>query len=198
MLRKIPIRVGVTGGVGSGKSYVCHLLEQQNYPVFYTDKEAKLEMNENVEIQHSLSLLLGKNVMASDGQIDKGAMFSYISKGKEYAENVNRIVHPVVRKRMLDWLDRQHTEVAFVECALLFESGYSRDMDYVLLITAPLETRILRVMKRDNRSEASVRQLVELQCTEQEKKERSDYVIENDGVSDINAQLAGFRRFLGL
>ena len=197
MLRKRTVRVGVTGGIGSGKSYVCRLLEERGFPVFYTDLEAKREMVENAEIQRSLSVLLGTEAVSSDGVINKPALSLYISQGKEYADKVNGIVHPAVRKRMLDWLAGRKEEMSFVECALLYEAGFFRDMDYVLLVTAPLDVRISRVMERDGRSEEYVRRIADLQLSEEGKNKRADYVIVNDGIKDLNPQIDSFRRFVG-
>lgn len=195
-MRKRTISIGVTGGIGSGKSYVCRLLEEQGFLVFYTDVEAKREMVENAEVRHSLSVLLGTEVVSSDGVINKSALSRYIARGKECADKVNGIVHPAVRQRMIDWLAGRKEEMSFVECALLYEAGYFRDMDYVLLVTAPLEVRISRVMERDGRSEEYVRRIADLQIPEDGKSKRADYVIVNDGIKDLKSQIASFRRFV--
>jgi len=181
--------VGITGGIGSGKSYICHLLEQRGIPVFYTDNEAKLEMLENKQLQQHLSELIGSPIVYSDGTINKTLISNYIAKGEHYAQRVNALVHPATRQRMRRWLISQHCPIVAVECALLFESGYSEDVDYTVAITAPEEVKIARVMKRDGHSRNHVRQIMTLQMTDDERVAMADAVIVNDGIQALEPQI---------
>ena len=102
--------LGITGGIGSGKSLVCALLEERGIPVFYTDDEAKAEMRENAGIHRDLINLLGPGAISSDGQPVKAVLADYICRGPEYADNINKIVHPRVRERMHRWIEKNGGE----------------------------------------------------------------------------------------
>ncbi len=181
--------IGITGGIGSGKSYVCHLLEQRGIPVFYTDAEAKLEMLENKQIQAKLTTLLGAPVLLKDGKLNTPLLSQYISQGDDNAQRVNGIVHPAVRQRMRRWLKSRRESIVAVECALLFESGYSNDVDYTVVVVAPVEVKIARVMKRDGHSREHVLKMMALQMSDEEKMSLGDDVIVNDNVKPLEPQI---------
>ena len=188
-MSKKNISLGITGGIGSGKSYVCHILEQLQIPVFYTDIEAQHEMCENHEIHVALSNLLGKAVITSEGQLNKALISSYICRGDDYAARIDAIVHPQVRMKLRQWLSKQNYGIKAVECALLFESHFDTEVDKKILITAPLEVRIKRVMERDRKSRTEVLHWISLQMPEEQKMKLSDYIIINDGKSSIYEQV---------
>lgn len=188
-MSKKNISLGITGGIGSGKSYVCHILEQLQIPVFYTDVEAQLEMCQNHEIHEALSNLLGEVVLTTKGELNKKLISSYICQGGDYAARVDAIVHPQVRTRLRQWLAKHNSGIKAVECALLFESHFNTEVDKNILITAPLEVRVKRVMERDGKSRAEVLHWISLQMPEEKKMELSDYIIINDGKSSIYEQV---------
>jgi dephospho-CoA kinase len=188
-MSKKNISLGITGGIGSGKSYVCHILEQLQIPVFYTDIEAQHEMCENHEIHVALSDLLGKAVITSEGQLNKALISSYICRGDDYAARIDAIVHPQVRMKLRQWLSKQNSGIKAVECALLFESHFDTEVDKKILITAPLEVRIKRVMERDGKLRTEVLNWISLQMPEEQKMKLSDYIIINDGKSSIYEQV---------
>lgn len=183
------ISLGVTGGIGCGKTYVCRILEKQGVPVFYTDAEAQREMLENTSLQQTLCNIIGKPVVSAEGLLDKRVISSYISQGEDYAQRVNAVVHPAVRRRMQRWLQEQDARISAVECALLFESGYDDDVDYTIVVDAPLDVKIKRVMERDGHSADHVRKIMALQMADDKKKAMADFVIVNDGLTPLEPQL---------
>lgn len=181
--------IGITGGIGSGKTYICHLLEQRGIPVFYTDYEAKQEMLENRQLQKKLSDLTGSPIILSDGTLNKALLSAYIAQGEQYARHVDALVHPATRRRMRQWLKAQTCPVVAVECALLFESGYNEDVDYAIAVTAPEEVKIARVINRDGHSREHVLRIMALQMTDAERAAKADGVIVNDGMQPLEPQI---------
>lgn len=196
--------IGITGGIGSGKSYVCRIIEQHKIPIFYTDIEAKLEMAENRQIHRELRALIGNDVIDAEGRIVKAVIADYICRSNEYAERVNAIVHPRVRERMLKWAQSdnadssradEHSHAAsgqrlkMVECALLFESGFHTDCDYTIAVVAPLETRIARIMQRDDISREKALEWINLQMPQEQKADLADHIIVNDGTTPLIPQI---------
>ncbi len=181
--------IGITGGIGSGKSYVCHILEEYGIPVFYTDDEAKKEMLENKDIHKALARLTGKDVILPDGGLNKPLLAHYIAQGDSYAQEVNAIVHPAVRERMRKWLKAQQQPIVAVECALLFEAGYQADLDYVIAVTAPEDIKIERVMQRDGHTRQHILKMMALQLPDEEKAAKADAVIVNDNTHPLRPQI---------
>lgn len=192
------ICIGITGGIGSGKSFVCKLLEQSGIPVFYTDDEAKLEMRDNTEIHRELVKLIGSSAISPDGKPVKAVLSEFICQSNENAERVNRIVHPLVKQRALRWKQSFFSRVGAVlsspiivviECAILFESGFQDLCDKTITVAAPLQTRVDRVCHRDNISPQKAIEWINLQMPQEEKILRSDFCINNDGATPIEPQL---------
>lgn len=181
--------LGITGGIGSGKSYVCRRLEAMGVPVFDTDLEARLEMEENARLQIQLSRLTGCPVVSDDGHLQKHVLSAYIRSSAACATQVDALVHPCVRRRMRKWMARQTCGVIAVECALLFESGFDADVDFTVAVTAPEDVRVARVMARDAKPREEVERWIHLQMDEAEKAARAAAVIVNDGVADVDLQL---------
>lgn len=185
--------IGVTGGIGSGKTYVCRLLEQLGIPVFYTDDEAKLEMRDNTRIHRDLIALLGPEAVSADGRPVKAVLADYICRGPEYAHHINNIVHPRVRARMQRWIKKNSSPNSPTHCAiesaLLFESGFSSDCTAIVTVVAPLEVRVQRIMLRDSITEAKALEWINLQMPQEQKAALADYTILNDGIAPIAPQI---------
>ena len=153
------IKIGITGGIGSGKSYVSHLLEKAGIPVYDTNgnTEAKKLTLLYPRIREGLLALRGEEVYKADGSLNKPVLASYLFASAENAGRVNRIIHPCVHEDFQQWADRQAasgTEVVAMESAILFELGFPAIVDYVVMVYAPLELRITRAMQRDAATEA--------------------------------------------
>lgn len=187
--------LGVTGGIGSGKSYVCSILAQQGAPIFYADDAAKQIMRTHSAVQEELCALLGSEVYDAEGHLVKSVVAAYLCQGEAHSQRVNAIVHPRVEEAWREFV-AQHADapIIYMECALLFEVGWQRLVDKSLLVTCPEEERIARIMERDHIDHTTALKWIALQMPETEKQQLADVAIVNDGKADVAAQL----RTLGL
>jgi dephospho-CoA kinase len=184
----IPLRIAITGGIGSGKSHVCRFVEEMGYPVFYCDDWAKHIIRTDAELQRQLSALVGQDLFA-EGVLNKGMLAAFLCQGPEYSKQVDRLVHPRVAKAFAEWTERQSGDIVFMECALLFESGFESLVDHSICVTVSESQRIQRVMSRDGVTHEKVLEWMRLQMPEEEKKQRADFIIINEPESDIQGQL---------
>ncbi len=181
-------RLGITGGIGSGKSYVSQLLSSQfGVPVYDCDREAKRLVATDPGIREALQKLVGGNVYTEDGALDKTVLAQYLFASMEHAASVNAIIHPVVRIDFRSWCQQQQADVVAMESAILYESGFDSEVDKVLLVEASLETRIQRAMRRDGSSREQVVSRVALQDSSLARK-KADFILQNDG-RPINVEL---------
>lgn len=180
--------VGVTGGIGSGKSVVSHFLRVLGFPVYDSDSEAKRLMNMHPEIRNSLIGMFGPGVYLGE-ELNRPFLASYIFGDLLLLQKINEIVHPVVRKDFESWCTRQRTAFVFMESAILFESGFETTVDEVWVITAPENVRIRRVMARNKCSEEDVKQRMSVQLDEAEKCRKAHYIIRNDDKEPLIPQI---------
>lgn len=193
------IRLGITGGIGSGKSYVAHLLEEKGFPLYDTDREAKRLTLTHPRIREALSTLLGTEVYQADGTLNKPLLASYLFSSPEHAEQINGIIHPCVYEDFQAWAHRQEeagAQVVMMESAILFESGFQKAVDYVVMVYAPLELRIKRAMQRDAASKAQIRARISAQMDDEEKKRKADYVLYNEEKTPLETQIAALEGWL--
>lgn len=183
------IKVGVTGGIGSGKSYVCRLIEKAGYPVFYTDTVARQEMVSNVELRDKLRALISLELYDAAGALDKRLVREFIQESRENAAAVNAAVHPFVRTRWREWAARQGNGMVFMECALLFEARFDNEVDFKLCVTASEAERVGRVMRRDGVPAATVGKWMAMQLSEDEKLRLCDFEVRNSGGDNVERQL---------
>lgn len=183
-------RYGITGGIGSGKSHVCRLLEKAGHPVFYCDDVAKHIIRTDAAVRRELTALVGTALYdETDGHLVKPVLAAYVCRGGGHAARVDAIVWPRVAAAFEAWCKEQASPAVFMECALLFESGFDRLTDFSVLVTAPEEVRIARIMARDGVSRSKAKEWMVLQMPEQEKMARADLVIRNDGQTDLMPQI---------
>ncbi|WP_181215500.1 dephospho-CoA kinase [Phocaeicola faecicola] len=186
------IKLGITGGIGSGKSFVSRCLKEGfSVQVYDTDREAKRLMLEHEGIRADLIALLGEEVYTAAG-LNKPLLAAYIFSSPENAQKVNAIVHPRVKEDFRNWAFRQEQagcQLVGVESAILFESGFDREVDKTLTVSAPLELRITRVMERDRVGREQVLERITAQISDEERNRLSDFSVENAETSDIHAQL---------
>lgn len=179
------MRIAITGGIGSGKSYVSKLLADFGIVVYDCDDAAKRLIRTSPTLQASINETIGRDVFPG-GQLDKAALSRYIVESEENTRKINSVVHPAVAedflKSGLEWL----------ESAILFESGfYDRvKFDYIVCVSSPLELRISRLMSRDNLSREKVMEWIGRQMPQEEKVNRADFEIINDGLTDLKSQIA--------
>jgi dephospho-CoA kinase len=174
------LSIGLTGGIGSGKSLVAAVLEHMGYPVFYSDQEAKALYNEDGLLQKELIVLVG-DALYVNGIFQKEVLSQALFNNPELKKEVEARVHPLVRKRFETWAHAQKSRLVFNEAAILFETGAHQQFDATVLVCAPLQLRIDRVKKRDGLEEAVIQQRIKAQWDDDKKRELASYIIENDG-----------------
>lgn len=174
------LKVGITGGIGSGKSYVARIFKALGVPFYDADTEAKKLMNTDGQIRSALIKQFGEAVYLEDGQLNRAYLSSVVFTDEKRLQALNAIVHPVVIQHGTDWAEAQSYPYSLKEAALLFESGSYKSLDYIILVTAPLEMRIKRVVKRDAVSREQVLDRINKQMPDEKKSEIADFVIVND------------------
>jgi len=185
-----PLIIGITGGIGSGKSTLSSLLRAEGYSVYDTDLEARRLQNEHSAMRKKLVDLFGKDIYTEQG-LNRSSLGKIVFAKPELLVKLNAIVHPLVMEDFNNWvLNRFPKKMLFIESAILYESGFNKLVDKVILITAAEDVRIDRVVKRDGVSPEHVRARMSHQLSEKEKVLRADFVI----YSDDNTPLEGKMR----
>ena len=175
------IKLGVTGGIGSGKTTVCEHLERHGAKVFYADVVARRLMQDREDVRAEICAAFGGNSYAEDGTLNRALLAAKAFGAPECLALLNAIVHPRVREAFEEMRVRARGPLLVYEAALIFETGGERLLDAVVVVDAPATDRIERVRKRDNVSEKQVRERMEHQLPRKELIERADYIIDNSG-----------------
>ena len=186
------LKIGITGGIGSGKTTVCKLFEKLGVPVYYADDWAKWLMNNHKSLKRQLISNFGDKVYV-EGMIDRKFLAAIVFADQAKLNQLNQIVHPVVFDHLMNWQNEQEQkDVPFTlkEAALLYESGSYKKLDKIIVVTAPIELRIKRVMQRDQTDEKSVQNRIDKQMSQEEKVSRADFVIENIQWETLNIQVS--------
>lgn len=173
------LRIGLTGGIGSGKSTVAQIFEVLGIPVYYADIEAKRLMNEDEELRASISNVFGKEAYAGE-VLDRKYIAAIVFSDPSKLALLNSLVHPATKKDGENWMHRQTTPYAIHEAALIFEAKVSERLDYVIGVSSPLELRIKRAAERDKVSRDEILKRMHQQFDEEDKMSRCDFVIMND------------------
>lgn len=183
------IKLGITGGIGSGKTVVSDLLQICRIPVYIADVESKILTNTSSVIREKLIELFGNDIY-NGFQLNKSLLASYIFNDKEKLQAVNNIIHPEVYKHFQKWcIDNNNCKIVAMESAILFESGFNKYVDKVIMVYTPLEIRIKRVMERDSISRDKVLERIKNQMPDKNKAEQSDFVIVNDNTESLILQV---------
>ncbi len=189
------IKIGITGGIGSGKSVVSSLLRMNKIPVYVADTESKRLSDTSPVIRKKLIDLFGNDIYVND-MLDRKRLASFVFSNEHVLKKVNEIIHPVVRKDFQTWVKQQKGTMCAIESAILFESGFDKTVDMVLLVYAPVELRLTRAMVRDGVTEADIMKRMNRQIPEELKRKKADYVIVNDDVQALIPQLDRFLKLL--
>ena len=176
------MKTGITGGIGTGKSYVCQRLKRHGIEVYDCDTAAKRLIRTSPEIRSRLTALIGDDAYIGQA-LNKAAVARFLLASEENAKAIDAIVHPAV------FQDFEESGMQWMESAIMFESGIFRLVDRIVVVTAPEEVRIQRVMQRDGISREKVEQWMQRQWPQDEIRQRADYEIVNDGIADIDAQI---------
>ena len=172
-------RVGITGGIGAGKTLVCRILNAMGYPVFYSDSESKKILNSDPVVKAAILELFGAQAYRNN-QLNRSFISDQVFTNPERLTRLNAIAHPAVRNAFEKWITEQDSPLIFNEAAILFETKIYKNYDATVVVTAPIELRIRRVIERDNTDEASVRSRIEKQWTDDQKRTLADFEIVNN------------------
>lgn len=183
------IKLGITGGIGSGKSTVSEIFSLSGIPVYIADAESKRIISSSQIVREQLINLFGIDLFAN-GILNKPLLASYIFNSPSNLQKVNDIIHPEVEKDFYEWVNKNiKYDIVAQEAAILYESGFDKLMDKIVMVYTPLDMRVERTMKRDNITREKVLERIRNQMPDEEKAKLSDYVIVNDGTKSLIEQV---------
>ena len=172
-------KIGITGGIGSGKTYVAAVFQSLGIPIFYADIQSKKLMTSSEKLIKLLKEEFGNDIY-KDSDLNKEKLASIVFSNSNKLQKLNSLVHPIVKEEFNNWCKKQTSPYVIKEAAILFESKSHLGLDAVICVSAPLELRMERLLKRDNSSEKEIKKRIENQISQEEKEKRSDYIIVND------------------
>lgn len=188
-------KIGITGNIGSGKSFVCKMFENLGIPVFYSDDETK-----KLYLVPSVKTLIinrfGNEVYFEDGTLNRKLLSYHLFKNEEAMKFIESVLYPVLNQHFDEWCEQQKSVYVLYESAILFEKDYQRFFDKIIFVSAAESIRLQRVMKRDDCSEENVRSRMRLQLNEETKISRADFVIYNDGIKAVEPQVEAINKLL--
>ena len=183
------LKIGVTGGIGVGKTYVSNIIEKMGYPVFYADQTAKDLVKSDYKLIESIKKEFGHDIFLNE-KIDSKKLSNIVFGDSNALNKLNSIIHPFVFEKFAEWCKNQKNQkIVFKEAAILFESRSHLDLDKVICVSADKKIRIDRIKLRDGRSENEINQIISKQMDQQEKEKLSDFIIKNNGKESILLQL---------
>ena len=182
------IVVGLTGGIGSGKSTVAKLFLQLGIPVYNSDDVAKELMNNSNSLQSKIIELLGKDAILG-GQINRSFIAEKVFGNKKMLEHLNAIVHPEVKNHFSKWLKNQNSKYVIKESALIFENNMQNQFDFIIVVLSDTTERINRIIKRDGRSLNQIKEIIEKQTSDDVRCAHADYIIHNQTIEELKAQV---------
>lgn len=180
--------VGLTGGIGSGKTTVAKFFGDLGIPLYFSDNQAKVLINENKKIKKQLIRLFGEETY-KNGIYNSKYVASIVFWDKEKLKQLAKIVHPELREDFMQWYKKQKSPYVIKEAAILFESGAYKDCNFIITVVAPIKIRIERIMKRDGIDELSVRKRIANQWTDEQRLKLSDYVIKNTTIDNLKQEV---------
>lgn len=183
------IKIGITGGIGSGKSVVSRLLEVIGIPVYISDLESKRITQTDEHIRRELCALIGDGVF-QDGVLNRPLLAAYLFGHPDHAKEINGIIHPRVKDDFRQWaVCNDSIGLVGLESAILIESGFKEEVDFVVMVYAPIEVRIERAIKRDHTSREMIMKRIEAQMSDETKRLQADFIIVNDGETPVIPQV---------
>ena len=183
------VQIAVTGNIGCGKTTICHMMENDGVPVYYSDVHAKQLMNQNESLMDSIKERFGKESYY-DGMLNRKWIASIVFDDATALNDLNNLVHPVVQKDYLNWLSQQTKDIVAYESAILIEHGNQGNFDFVILVQCPEKIRSVRIQKRDGLTLDEVQARTRFQLQEEEKIKYADYLIENTSLEEAKQQLS--------
>ena len=182
------IVVGLTGGIGSGKSTVAKFFQKLGIPVYNSDDVAKELMNNSVSVQSKITQLLGKDAI-TDGQINRSFIAEKVFGNEKLLEHLNAIVHPEVKSHFSKWLKRQNTKYVLKESALIFENNMQNQFDFIIVVLSETKERINRIINRDRRSLEQIKAIIEQQTSDDVRCALADFIIHNQTIEGLKTQV---------
>jgi len=189
------LKVGITGGIGSGKTWVCRVFQHLGVPLFNADEEVKNLYQTDETLKGLLITEFGNSAYTPSGDFNK-AFFREILVDSNKRESLNQIVHPLVFKRFEEWSSEQKSPYVIKEAAILFESGADKTVDKSIGVFAPLEIRMERVIARDNRTREEIQTIMNMQLSDDALKSKVDYTIINDNEHSVIDQVRALHQVL--
>jgi dephospho-CoA kinase len=183
------LKIGITGGIGSGKTTVCKVFKILGVPVFYADKAAKVAMISDPVLVEGVKKTFGQQSYHPDGALNNAYIAAIVFNQQTDLDKLNALVHPAVFKAFEQWVSTKSTPYVLKEAALLFESGSYQQCDKSILVTSPTTLKLERVMQRDKVKEEQVRARMEKQFTDEQKAKMADYFISNTPADSIILQV---------
>ena len=182
--------IGITGGIGSGKSIVCKVFAMLGVPIYEADSRAKSLMNNDLSLKKSIKNLLGEQSYTLAGEYNRAWVASQVFNNPDLLKQLNAIVHPRVREDAEQWI-QQNSSASFLlyEAAIMKAAGDNNNFDKVVVVNAPIDLRIKRVQKRDNRTEQEIRHIIARQISDEERLKIADFVIKNDEETPLLQQI---------
>ena len=181
--------IGITGGIGAGKSLVASILRKMGFPVFNADLESKKIVSTSREVQFEISKLLGKEAFSQNGTYNAEYVSKIVFENPKKLEALNKIIHPRVRENFSQFISCSNSPLVFSEAAILYETGVYKNYDEVVLVTAPLEMRIERCMQRDVLSREQIQAKINRQLTDEEKVKFNPIILKNNGETPLLDQI---------
>lgn len=182
------LSIGLTGGIGSGKTTIAKIFQSMGYPVYFADTRAKYLMVNNQKLIASVQSLFGEDIYTNN-KLNRAKLGNIVFNDKAKLEQLNQLVHPAVASDYNNWRTKQRSNIVFKEAAILFETGSYKAMDLNILVTCPVEERIRRVVNRDNTTKEEVISRMNNQWNEEKKLKLSDFTIDNSGNLLVTPQI---------
>jgi dephospho-CoA kinase len=192
------LKIGITGGIGSGKTTACRLFENLGVPVYYADVRAGFIQNNDPALIESIKQLFGEGIYIN-GSLDRQSLGKIVFSDKSKLDALNNLVHPAVFKDAQDWQEKQRLAGAaytLKEAALLFETGSYKSLDKIIVVSAPLELRIERVMSRDKLNRTEVLKRIGNQMPQEEKEKLADFVLYNINLVDLQKEVEKLHKMI--
>ncbi len=181
-------KIGITGGIGSGKTFVANIFKTLGIPVYDADTAAKQLMNHE-PLRSKLKQLFGNSIYNEHDELNRPVLASLIFNDEKKLDAVNALVHPAVAGHFSEWCNNQKADYILKEAAIMFESGANKELDAVICVSAPETVRIERAMKRDNTSAEKIKAIIAKQLNEEDRNKRCNYLIKNDGTEPLLPQV---------
>lgn len=182
--------IGITGGIGSGKSVVCKIFSTINIPIYDADSRAKYLINTNLSLNKSIKNLLGNNAYTPMGNYNREWVASQVFKNPDLLKKLNSLVHPCVHEDTHDWVEKYpNYPILLYEAALMKAAGDGNIFDKVIVVNSPIHLRIKRIQARDNRSEQEINNIIKRQISDEQRFKLADYIIENNDEQPLLEQV---------